>query len=266
MNILIDKTTNKVAGVNSPANPFQISIDVPEDFTLGKTIQEVSEVQPEKQKTNDQGQLLYKGNVIVDAEGNETYDEVTEAKKATEWEERQVTNKWVDEEGVKHSETVTINAPIAWEELEPVMIPNIVNKYVTIKDRPEVFTAEEVLIKKCKGLTGAAGLQHVVADVFLNESDLDLTAPGHSANTGINMVQLLPQGQCVTKEITLAAAADTFTLLEFDAPDGVEIYLNEMLLALNEAVTTAAPTDKVRIKFVNTTDKLKMVRGYVIGH
>lgn len=92
--ICIDRAEGKV--VLSPS-PLTFTINVEDDFNTTKII----EVQDgEIQKTNNEEQLLY-----LDSEGNETTDSMT----VTKYEEKEVTNKWVDEEGVEHSETVTVN-------------------------------------------------------------------------------------------------------------------------------------------------------------
>lgn len=60
MNILINKKTNLVEGINSPSTPFNYSIDLDDSINPTKTI-EVQE--GEKQKVNENGQPLYEHKV-----------------------------------------------------------------------------------------------------------------------------------------------------------------------------------------------------------
>lgn len=150
------------------------------------------------------------------------------------------------------------------ENNESIMVPNMIHKTVTLINNPEEFTAEEVIEAKYKSILEASECDHIVADMFLNGDDIDLTAPNHSANTGIAIMQLLPGGQAKTKEITLEATAHIFTLLEFGS-DGVDIYIDDMKFVGSKAILGTA-VDSCIIKFVNTTDRPKLVKSYAIGY
>ncbi|MBO8161168.1 MAG: hypothetical protein H0Z24_05980 [Thermosipho sp. (in: Bacteria)] len=421
MIILIDKITNKVVGVNSPATPLTISITVPDDFDLTKEIQEVDLEKPLIQKTDSEGNLLYKkpkfktitiqrvvgqeettevtdkpvmetvqktdiaGNplyyepiyeerlvryeettevtdkpsydyIVVGTDENgepiyeqvqrvnengeplylkpiyekyiidyvestkkfdedgtplqpvlvqkqklsvngnplywkdiieveeqvieDGYEEVPYEREVLEWETKEETITYtVPKEEIdpetgetitvyeEVQETKTVQVPKKYgEPYEPVMIDNLVTKTVTLKERPKEFTLEEVLIEKYKGLLEKELLaDYILADCFLNEQDLDLTDPNHSANTGLALVQLLPYGQCKTKSITLEVPAKEFYLIEFDADEGVEIYLAGKKFTDNKVILTDN-ISTCTIKFVNTTDKPKMIRSYAIGY
>lgn len=259
MEIYIDRTTGK--GTSSQS-PLIYTVAVEDNFVLEKTIQ-IQE--GEKQKVNDKGQLLYKDNVVVKEDGTETYDEVTTTQKPTKFEEKDETITTIDENGKESTQTIQVQVPVEFQDLEPVMIPNMINKIITLANNPEEFTINEIVNAKYKDILEASACDHILADLFLNEEDIDLADVNHSANTGIAIMQLLPGGQAKTKEINLTAAAKTFTLLEFNTDDGVDIYLNDVKLTENH-VTLEATTDRCAIKFVNTTDKPRTVKSYAIGY
>jgi hypothetical protein len=263
MFIYIDRTTGKAS---SSQSTLTYAITVPEDFTLSKT----TEVQEgDKQKANGQGQLLYYASEEVQTESEsywqKTVVETNEARTVTKTEPREVTNTYTDEEGKEVTTTVTVDEPTEWIDNEPVMIANMVEKTISIVDNPEEFTAEEIIIAKFKNLLEASSCDHILADIFLNEDDINLQDAEHKANTGIAIMQLLPNGQAKTKEITIETSATAFTLLEFITDDGVDIYINDIKVINNQAILPES-TDKCTIKFFNTTDKPKLVKSYAIGY
>lgn len=134
-----------------------------------------------------------------------------------------------------------------------------------IQEDPESFTLERILESKYKNILEASQSDHIIADIFLDESDLDLESPLHGANTGHGILQLLPNGQAKTKSITLEAPASIFTLLEFDVDPGLEIYVAGKIFTDGQAILTE-PVQTCTIKFVNTTDKPKIVRAYAVGY
>ncbi len=252
MDINIDRVEGKV--VLSPSTlTFQIKVE--DNFNTSKIIEVV---EGQKQKTNEQGQLLYKTNIKEDG----SYDETTEAKIITKTEQREAVNKWTDEEGKEHSETVEVEEPIEWVDNEPVLIDNVVNKTITFEEDPTAFTAEEILKAKYQTLLDGSSYDFILADIFLNEDDINLGDKDHAANTGVAIMQLLPNGQAKTKSITLVNSANSFELLELEG-NGVDIYINDVKFVDNRAVLSAA-TNEVVIKFKNTTNKPADVKSYAI--
>lgn len=150
-------------------------------------------------------------------------------------------------------------------ELDPIMLPNIVTKTYDLKSNYEMFTGEEVLEAKYQYILDESQRDYIIADMFLNEDDIDLEDVGHSANTGVAILQLLPNGQAKTKSIKLAQPTQEFKLLEFDAEDGVEIYLSGKKFN-NGILTLPSPISSCTIKFVNILDKPKSVKSYAIGY
>lgn len=258
MNIYIDRITERV--VNQPSRlTFEISVD--DNFSLTKTIKVI---EGEKQKTDDKDELLYKTK-SHDEEGFEIWIETTESRTITKTEGKEVVNKWTDEENVEHSETIIVQEPIEWIDNEPIMIPNIVNKIINFIDNPLEFTVEEIIHEKYKNMLEESTYDYILADIFLNKDDIDLNNKDHSANTGVAILQLLPNGQAITKEITLETSANIFNLLEFNADPGVDIYINDTKFTDNKAVSNA-PLNSCIIKFVNTTNKSKMVKSYAVAY
>ena len=255
--INIDRTTNKA--VNQPS-PLTYAIEVPEDFTLSKII-EVQE--GEIQKSNEQGQLLYKINVATNPDGTEIFDETTADKTVTKTEEKEIKTTYTDENGKEITKIIIVENPTEWVYNNPIMIPNMTEKVITFENSPFEFTVQEILIAKFRNILEISSCDNLCADMFLNEDDMDLT--DIKANTGVALMQLLPNGQAKTKELTLKTATKSFTLLEFIADSEVDIYINDIKFVSNFAVLTEATT-KCTIKFVNTTDKLKLVKSYAIGY
>ncbi len=218
MEILIDRLTNNVAGLNCPATPLNITVKVDDGFTLSKTIEEVVGEKP-----------------LTDADGNQLY-------------------------------RLPSSKELTTEETPFHMVESIKElRTITLETKPEVFTLEEVIEAKYKDMLNNSSCDFVMADMFIDESDLDLNDVNNSANTGVGILQLLPKGQAKTKSTDLETATTNFTLLEFDADPGVEIYVAGKLFT-DRRVDLTTQVNSCTIKFVNTTDKPKMIRAYAIGY
>ena len=258
MNIYIDRVTGKCTTSQSP---LTYTVTVADNFDISKTVQVQEE---EKQKVNDEGQLLYKIKTFENEEVGEVWSETTDNCTVTKTEPREVSNTYTDDEGVEHTSTVTVDEPTEWVENEPVMVPNIVNKTVIFADSPGEFTAEEILQARYQKLLDNSTYDYIIADAFLNEEDIDLLDKDHSANTGVALMQLLPKGQAKTKSISLEVPAANFELLEFDAP-GVDIYLSGKKF-IDGKLTLSSAVSNCTIKFVNTTDKPVSIKSYAIAY
>lgn len=147
----------------------------------------------------------------------------------------------------------------------PVMIPNMVNKTVTLKDNCELFDFMEVLQAKYQHVLDESQKDYIIGDMFIDENDLDLEDERHSANTGLALLELLPKGQAKTKTIILAEPTTEFVLLDFVADEGVEVYLSGKKFTEGK-LTLTSPISNCTIKFVNTTDSKKTVKSYAIGY
>lgn len=231
MNINIDRATGKYSASQTA---LTYSINVDDNFSLSK---EIEFKDGERQKTNEEGKLLY-----LDSEGNETIESKTEVK---------------TDEGEEDDFTESIDNT-------PIMVPNLIKKYITFAEDPEAFEVEEILQAKYKSLLENTTYDYILADIFLNEEDIALDDKNHSANTGVAIMQLLPSGQAKTKTITLEAAVSYFELLELETAN-VDVYINDVKFVNNKAVLSAA-TNEVVIKFKNTTNKPVDVKSYAIAY
>lgn len=261
MKILIDKATQRVTGHNESVTPFCIGIDVVDTFNISKVIQVQAGF---KHKVNDHEQLLYKDNIIIDElSGDESYDEVFTKEKVITFNEVPRLYKSVDEEGNETDINTVEKVPVEVEQLDPVMIPNMINKVVTLVGNPTEFTAEEILIEIYQGILDETEMDYILADVFLSEDDIDLESPSHAANTGPGLVQLLPGGQCKLKQTNLACASKSFRLIELDADDGIEVYIAGKKFE-NGFLALTSEIESCTIKFINTTDKPKQIHSFAI--
>lgn len=149
--------------------------------------------------------------------------------------------------------------------LEPIMIPNVVRNYYSFDTNPTKFNVDEVLAKKYQSILDNSLKDYLVADMFLTQEDIDLADPKHSANTGVALLQLLPNGQAKTKTIELSTPSSVFEILDFSTQDGVELYLSGKKFVDNKLILSN-PVSSCTIKFINTTDKPKLVYSYAIGY
>ena len=237
------------------------------------------------------------GRYLKDVMGDVTttthsFEETEESKIAIAWEDQEVPNMVMideevnslddngepilDDEGMPvkvktgyliqvQNGTKTIQVESEWLEFEPIMIPNMVDVYITLEERPSEFTVEEVINAKYQSILEASVMDYVIADMFLNEDDMNLQDVNHSANTGVSLLQLLPNGQAKTKSIELVVPAKKFELLECEGIEGVDIYLEDNKFIDNK-LELISPISSCTIKFVNTTDKSIEVKSYAIGY
>jgi hypothetical protein len=138
-----------------------------------------------------------------------------------------------------------------------------IDKTVTLQDRPDAFTATDVLEAKYSYILENSECNYIIADGLINCDDIELSST--QANTGVNILQLLPRGYAETKEVKIEVSSKTFKILELDLEDGVDVYINYTKVVDNEVVLDT-DVDKVIISFVNTTDKFKHINSYAIGY
>lgn len=226
------------------------------------------------QETDEEGNKLYTEN-IYDDEG-EVIDTMTTTKPINETGEL---NTPIMKEVQKTSDTGNLIylKPIInviehkefdhYEEtLEETENPCMVEVYKKVTKEliynPECFTIDEVLNEVYLNALNKTQYDYVVADIFLNEEDLDLEKS--FANTGVGVLQLPPKGYAVTKPIMLEQPSNTFKVANIDAiPEGISMYINTKKV-VNGEVTLANTTSKLTIKFSNTTDKYLDIKSYTI--
>lgn len=258
-NVLFNRISNQVAGLDRPAFPMEYAVKLPYEITLSKS---VKEVQGEKQKTNEEGQLLYKDNPEVDEFGQETYTETTESKRAVAFEEQTFTYV-IDGKEVQVKDQVATE----WEDLPPVMVPDEVSRTVSFQEAPFEFTYEEVLQAKKEALQAAnlRKLVHYDEDFLPGSFSTDLAS--HAANMGDGILALHPNGQARTEKIALPAAASTFQLY-LEAAPGVKVEVGATATSFVEfkdnIAQLPAAEDAVYIRFTNTEEKYRDVFAFGI--
>lgn len=235
----------------------------------------------EVQKTSIGGRPLYYLDIIetIEEEVLDHVEELTDHILVTKWGTEVTTVPKVtgteiviDEETQEEIEVdkvedveVEIQVPLETIELEPIMIPNIVTKTYALKSNPEIFTGQDILQAKYQHILDESQKDYILGDMFIDEQDLDLEDEKHSANTGFALLQLLPNGQAKTKSVELAEPTTEFKLLDFIADEGIEIYLSGKKFT-NGILTLTSPISNCTIKFVNTTDRPKIIKSYAIGY
>jgi hypothetical protein len=252
MIINIDRITEKVT--ISPS-PIAFSINVEDNFNPLKKIQIVDGL---KQKTNEQGQLLYKVNIQDDGSYYETINDKTVIKT----EEKSVVNKWFNDSGIEQSQEITVDEPIEWINNEPIMIDNVVDKLISFSDYPTEFTVVDILKEKYNELLKDTPFDFARVSIFLNENDIDFS--DIKANTGMAIMELLPYGYVKSKLLKLDDKVTKFKLLELDC-EGVDVFVNDKQF-IDKDLTLDQETDEIILTFKNVTDKCVDIKGYAIAY
>lgn len=304
---------NRQTLLGESKTPISLQVQVPQDFTLTKDVDELDKI---VQKENENGEKIYLKEVFnitteevikgydetltktdkpcmetvhdTDSEGNKLYTEniYDEEGKVVD---TMTTTKPHNEDGeentpiTKEVQKVSNNGNLIYlkpiieiiehkefdhfeevvEETEtPCMIEVFKKVNKEVNANPEAFTITEVLSEVYLNLVDNSQYDYIVADIFLNEDDLDLEKS--YANTGVGILQLPPKGYAVTKPIMLEQASKTFKVMELEPlPQGVSMYINTKKV-VNGEVTLANATSKLTVKFANTTDKYLDVKSYTI--
>ena len=256
MNIVFDMGSRNITGVNRAPMVFELSAEIPAGLNLPKSI---SKVDGQVQKHNAEGDLLYLDGLV----------ETTEDKKATKFEEREVVNKWIDEQGILHQETVVVKVPVEWEYLAPVMVDKVVTEVVYFSDNPYLFTADEVLAEKYAYMAKQLGCQFCYADEFITSEDIDIAAAGHSADTCVKIMSLHPTGKCQTSKLTLDVPAKTFVVYT-EADNNIQVELSRgattsiFVSPTDNKVVFDSVTSALKVRFSETAGKRGSVHAYAI--
>ena len=225
-----------------------ITIEVPVETTAPRvatawetqTVPDITYIQ----KVDAEGNPLYY-LMCLDEDGNESMMETTESTFLDDEYEVELEPVLIPIEGTKD-----IQVEIEWLEYDPCMVPNMVDVTVSFVERPEQFTVEEIITQKYTMIAQELGYEYCIADCFLTEDDLDLTAPGHSADTGVKTVSIQPNGMCQTKIITSEVLIGEYKLyLEADA---------------NVIASVFIEYNTVAVTFHETDGKRGNVRAYAL--
>lgn len=156
-----------------------------------------------------------------------------------------------------------IQVPDKYEENEPLMIPTYKDITVDIFSRPEEFDITEVLEVIYSEKMMKYNYSNVIADMFINEDDIDFTYKEHSANTGAFILTLLPMGKVKLKPIELETPASKFEILENNIPKDIDIYINNVKFVDGIAILPRKAS-KCTLRFENKSNKLLDVKSYAI--
>lgn len=156
-----------------------------------------------------------------------------------------------------------IQVPDKYEENEPLMIPTYKDITVDIFSRPEEFDITEVLEAIYSEKMMKYNYSNIIADMFINEDDIDFTYKDHSANTGAFILTLLPMGKVKLKSIELESPASKFELLENNIPKDIDIYINNVKFVDGIAILPRKAS-KCTLRFENKSNKLLDVKSYAI--
>lgn len=161
--------------------------------------------------------------------------------------------------------TEMIQVPDEYEENIPVMIPLYKEVEVDILSRVEEFTIIELLEFIYQRELLDKKYNHILADMFINEDDVDFEYEEHSANTGAFVCSLLPKGKAQLKELELETKAKTFEIIMSEIPTGIDVYVNDVKFINNKAMLPSN-VDSCVIRFENTTDKPLDIKSYCIAY
>lgn len=279
MNLKLDIFTLEVVGDSSPT----YSITVPDGMKMTK---EVVKARTATKEIEIPGEITH---TLVDVE--KQYEPVYET-----------TTEIVDDAEIQSTVIKGYSKPIFNEEGEitsfetveetgsyTVQVDQIQQSESTFEtveeteeySEAEPMSVEELLYEKYRMITEEARFDYAYADEFLNEEDIDLSYPKHLANTGVKLIELLPHGMCITKEISLDVSSDIFQLY-MEADDGVTAFLHKIEKTTDEndniisseitegieitgtAIVLNTPITTFRLSFQNTTDNKRKVHSYAL--
>ena len=158
-----------------------------------------------------------------------------------------------------------VQVPDKYEANTPVMIPIYKEVEVDILSRVEEFTIIELLEFIYQRELLDKKYNYILADMFINEDDIDFEYEEHSANTGAFVCSLLPKGKVQLKELELETKAKTFEIILSEIPTGIDVYVNDVKFVNNKAILPSN-ADSCVIRFENTTDKPLDIKSYCIAY
>jgi len=232
-NVVFDRDTNQVIAMNREVRLYEYEVKLPYPINLTKIISEKTGIQI--QKTDSDGNLLYKSNVIIDDFGNEIYEETIES---------YIYNQ--DNEG-EEPELV---------QLEPVMIDEFVDRNYNFADNCTVFTYEEVLGGKIESINNNSLCSLVMYDEDFLESNLIL----NECHIGDGFVSIKQNGY-IEINVTIPKIANIIDIYQ-ESQSGLIITVNDISVT-NNRVQLITPTNEISIKVLNP--KNKNLELYALG-
>lgn len=283
-NVLIDRQSLQVKGLNRDPLPFEYEIKLPTELSLQKTIQ-VS-TGNKVQKTNDTEEPLYMDNIVKDANGNITsYDEVTTSQKVIAYTTQTFTYKVPDptqttketvtnpdgttsEVDVPVMDTIstTSQVPSAWKDLDPVMIDEVIPKAVTLANSCTEFAASEVISGKIAAINNLNLRQVLFFSEDLNE-DAVLKGSSQGVHTGQGFIALDPGGFLQTDKIALSSAAETLEVY-LESQDSIEVSMSSdsttFVAVQNSTLSFTSEVQEIYLKFTNTASSRREIYAFGI--
>lgn len=262
-NVIFNRQDHTVTGLNRLAGPCEYALALPFPITAVKTL---TRTNGEKQKTNEEGHLLYKSQPILDENGQETYNEVTTARIPTAREERTQEYSLVNEDGSRTPLSSTAQIATAWEDLQPVTVPNVELYQVSFAEQPSLFTYDEISAAKHASLVKTfPGLQLVFYDEDFNLKHFSNDLVEHAANMGDGVMAIHPGGKCRTTKLPLGKTIEKIHFY-LEAQEGIAVEIGSTATNLTAVVDGVAElpvaTDVVYVRFINTTESYKEVYAF----
>ena len=158
-----------------------------------------------------------------------------------------------------------MSVPDKYEENIPVMVPSYKDITVDIFSRPEEFEITELLAHQYEQELADKDYDYILADMFINEDDVDFDYEEHSANTGAFTCCIHPNGKLRLKELQLEKPARVFELLQSEIPEGIDIFINDTKF-IGEKILLPKEIQSCIIRFENTTDKYLDIKSYCIAY
>lgn len=266
-NVLVDIETGNVVGFDRQPLPFEKAIKVADDFnpTIAKQKEEGM-----KQKTDENGQPIFMDNIAIDDGEIVSFDEVTYDKVVTKFEEKEVSYTIVNEKGDKEKVTNTVQEPVEYRHLDPVLVPNIINYQIQFADHYMETTEHEIVQEKVKHINDNSLSELIYFDEQLSESVFSTELSTHSSDMGVGFVSVHPQGQIRTIKLHLMNGTQTISVkrveVYLEAQAGITVELgssaSNFVPVVNGVATFETPVSEVYVRFKNTAETKREIHAF----
>lgn len=265
-NIVFDRHNLKCKGLDRFPLPYEFSIYLPYPILSSKKISEQTSNQV--QKTNLEGNLLYKDNIQVNEFGLETFHEVIYSEKVIKTEIvvnqykivtenfilETITNELGEEQEIQIPIYTTIETtseiPIEYEQLQPIMINEVISKTYIFPDNYLIFDYNSIIEAKKQAINN----NNLLSLCFYDEDFLgnDLVLSGCSIGDGILILH--PQGFITTPIITLTKFTSIIGIYQESQNSGLEFYINDIPV-IDGRIKLSTNVNEIIIKVSNPTNK-----------
>jgi len=278
--ILFNRTSNFITGIDREKLPYEYSVLLPFDIQLSKTRQESTGQLI--QKVNSENQTLYKDNIIIDPLTNvETFDEVTYSEKVIstqtqintyriateEYTTEIITDEFGEEQVIQtpiYTEIQTTSeVPVSWENLDPIMIPEIINKTVTLENNMLAFNYEEVLEAKIQSINNNSLTSICYFDEDFLGNDLILS----NCSIGDGILILHGQNAQVGSPLIELPTPKSIIELYIESQPEIEVQVSgdniNFIPFINNSAILPIPSTTLYFKITNTSTSNREL--YAIG-